>query len=166
MERFSDREEKVAIAAEDVFVRYGFARTTMGDIARAAGISRPALYILFPDKEAIFSRVIEMMDARSLAKIQQAVDRIESVDGKLLHACTVWGLHGVGWLQPILTPQTFLISGFRRFGRSTSGFNSFWFGFWKSTSRTGSSLFHGLTLRRRSPMAFAAFAMRRRTSIT
>lgn len=48
-----------------------------------------------PGKEAIFSRVIEMMDARSLAKIQQAVDRIESVDGKLLHACTVWGLHGV-----------------------------------------------------------------------
>ncbi len=95
MERFSDREEKVAVAAEDVFVRYGFARTTMGDIARAAGISRPALYLLFPDKEAIFSRVIEMMDARSLAKIQQAVDRIESVDGKLLHACTVWGLHGV-----------------------------------------------------------------------
>ncbi|NTE48077.1 TetR/AcrR family transcriptional regulator [Rhizobium pusense] len=95
MERLLSRNEKVVLAAEDVFVRYGFARTTMGDIARAAGISRPALYLLFPDKETIFARVIEMMDARSLTKIERDVEQIERVQDKLLHACTVWGLHGI-----------------------------------------------------------------------
>jgi len=95
MENLSGKEGRVLSAAEDIFVRYGFARTTMGDIAKAAGISRPALYLIFPDKEAIFTRVIEMMDARSLGQIQKEVDQIASIDQKLLHACTVWGLHGL-----------------------------------------------------------------------
>jgi AcrR family transcriptional regulator len=42
-------------AAGEVFLRYGYARTTMGDIAKAAGMSRPALYLLFPGKEQVFS---------------------------------------------------------------------------------------------------------------
>lgn len=95
MEKFSNKEERVLTAAEDVFARYGSARTTMGDIAKAAAISRPALYLIFPDKEAIFTRVIEMMDARSLDLIQNEVDQIAAIDQKLLHACTIWGLHGV-----------------------------------------------------------------------
>ena len=33
--------------ATKVFLAYGFARTTMDDIARAAEMSRPALYLLF-----------------------------------------------------------------------------------------------------------------------
>lgn len=90
-----DKTDDILRGAEDVFVRYGFARTTMSDIAIAAGISRPALYLLFPDKEAIFGRVIEQMDERSLGRIRAAVAEIEPIDQKLLHACMVWGAHGV-----------------------------------------------------------------------
>jgi len=99
VEKLSGKNERVLSAAEDIFVRYGFARTTMGDIAKAAGISRPALYLMFPDKEAIFTRVIEMMDARSLDRIQSEVDQIASIDQKLLQACVAWGLHGVELAQ-------------------------------------------------------------------
>lgn len=41
-------------AAANVFAQYGFRRTTMSDIAQAAGISRPALYLMFENKEHLF----------------------------------------------------------------------------------------------------------------
>ena len=41
-------------AAASVFAQYGFKRTTMNDIAVAAGISRPALYLMFDNKEHLF----------------------------------------------------------------------------------------------------------------
>lgn len=40
-------------AAFAAFAQYGFRRTSMQDIARAAGMSRPALYQHFRNKEAI-----------------------------------------------------------------------------------------------------------------
>ncbi|CUX54488.1 AcrR family transcriptional regulator [Agrobacterium tumefaciens] len=90
-----EKEDQILRAAESVFVRYGFARTTMGDIATAAGVSRPALYLQFQDKEAIFSRVIENMDAQALTRIRTALAGIGPLEEKLLHACTIWGMHGV-----------------------------------------------------------------------
>ena len=52
------KRERVADAALIVFQRYGFARTTMSDIAEAVGMSRPALYLLFPNKEEIFAAAV------------------------------------------------------------------------------------------------------------
>ena len=95
MDARANKEGPILRAAESVFVRYGFARTTMGDIAEAAGMSRPALYLQFKDKEAIFSRVIENMDAQALTKIKTAIAKIGPLEEKLLHACTNWGMHGV-----------------------------------------------------------------------
>lgn len=89
-------KERLAVqSAEKVFIRYGYARTTMGDIAAAAGMSRPALYLLFPDKDAIFARTIAEMDKRMLDVIEAELQTIASLRERLLHACTRWGLHGV-----------------------------------------------------------------------
>lgn len=41
-------------AALPVFVRFGFRKTSMADIARAAGISRASLYLTFSSKEELF----------------------------------------------------------------------------------------------------------------
>jgi AcrR family transcriptional regulator len=49
-----DRRRAILEAAFKAFVSYGFKRTTMADIADAAGISRPALYLLFKNKNDIF----------------------------------------------------------------------------------------------------------------
>lgn len=48
------KREAILAAALDRFLQYGFRRTSMEDIARAAGMSRPALYLLFRNKEDIF----------------------------------------------------------------------------------------------------------------
>lgn len=44
-------------AAAKVFSQYGFRRTSMNDIAQVAGISRPALYLLFDNKEDLFRKL-------------------------------------------------------------------------------------------------------------
>ena len=49
-----DKKHAVYDAAAAVFARYGFRRTTMNDIAQSAGISRPALYLMFDNKEHLF----------------------------------------------------------------------------------------------------------------
>lgn len=59
-ENLDPREKAVLEAAYSVFTSYGFRRTTMDDIARAAGMSRPALYNHFRNKEAIFRTYVEL----------------------------------------------------------------------------------------------------------
>lgn len=59
-------------AALGVFARYGFRRTSMNDLASAAGISRPALYLMFDNKEdlfcqlAIYRQTLALEEARKL----------------------------------------------------------------------------------------------------
>ena len=89
------KHQRVVERATEVFCRYGFARTTMGDIAERCEISRPALYLLFPDKEAIFTAVVERMDQDKLASIRAEVAHLKDLRGKLLHACLSWGCHGI-----------------------------------------------------------------------
>ena len=61
---------KVLEAATFVFLRYGYRRTTMGDIATAAGISRPALYLLFCNKERVFEATLRKLAASLLEEIR------------------------------------------------------------------------------------------------
>ncbi|MBB6412579.1 TetR/AcrR family transcriptional regulator [Mesorhizobium sangaii] len=81
-----DQIEDIAIAdpkrvrildgAMRVFLAYGFSRTTMDDIARAADMSRPALYLLFKNKTDIFRAIAMMVLSRSVdaAKMSLAGD--------------------------------------------------------------------------------------------
>lgn len=48
------RRARILDGAMRVFLAYGFQRTTMDDIAKAAEISRPALYLVFRNKTDIY----------------------------------------------------------------------------------------------------------------
>lgn len=50
----TDRQDAILNAAFHAFATYGFRRTTMDDIASAAGLSRTALYLHFRNKEDLF----------------------------------------------------------------------------------------------------------------
>jgi AcrR family transcriptional regulator len=69
----SHKRQAVVAAARDQFFKFGYRRVTMNDIAKTAKMSRPALYLIFPSKEKIFSAVVlqlaqELSDrARALA---------------------------------------------------------------------------------------------------
>ena len=58
---FDPKRARVLDGAMRVFLNYGFSRTTMDDIARAAEMSRPALYLLFRNKSDIFRAIAASM---------------------------------------------------------------------------------------------------------
>jgi AcrR family transcriptional regulator len=89
------KKERVVAGATDVFLRYGFARTTMGDIAERVGISRPALYLVFASKEEVFAAVIHRLNDDQLAGIRAALPSLPTLHAKVLFACETWGAHGV-----------------------------------------------------------------------
>jgi len=94
MKNLNTKQLSVVQAATAVFLRYGYARTTMGDIAEAAGMSRPALYLVFPSKDDIFGAVIHAMSDQALGELRSALAGLPTVSDKLLFACREWGIKG------------------------------------------------------------------------
>jgi AcrR family transcriptional regulator len=65
------RQTAIVEAATGIFLRYGFRKTSMDDVARAVGISRQSLYLYFQSKEALFGAVVahSVQALRAEAKI-------------------------------------------------------------------------------------------------
>jgi AcrR family transcriptional regulator len=85
-----EKEEKVIATARQVFLRYGYKRVTMADLAEAARISRPALYLVFPSKEEVFVAVMTRLFAETLNEIRQGMRRFSTAAEKLTFAFDVW----------------------------------------------------------------------------
>ncbi|AZN96666.1 TetR/AcrR family transcriptional regulator [Mesorhizobium sp. M9A.F.Ca.ET.002.03.1.2] len=64
---------RILDGAMKVFLAYGYARTTMDDIARAADMSRPALYLQFKNKTDIYRAIALMLLSRSLEQAKTAL---------------------------------------------------------------------------------------------
>ncbi|PHR58362.1 MAG: TetR family transcriptional regulator [Robiginitomaculum sp.] len=69
----SAKQAKVVMAAFEVVSAYGFKRTNMADIAKAAGMSRPALYLLFANKREIARAVVVMLKDASITNAKAAL---------------------------------------------------------------------------------------------
>ena len=84
------KRNRAIVAAADLFLRHGFARTTMGDIAQAADMSRPALYLIFPGKEEVFEAAVLHLNTLRLAEIEAAVAARQGLADRLFVACDLW----------------------------------------------------------------------------
>lgn len=73
----SDRKEQILDAAEDLLRRYGVAKTTVTDVARALGLSHAAVYKYFDTKAALQEAVAE----RWLARVSTPLGAIASGNG-------------------------------------------------------------------------------------
>ena len=85
MERAQPKSASILDAALPVFARYGFHKTTMVDIARAAGISRASLYLVFNSKEELFRAGFARAHEQTMSDVERVlsskgdvVDRIAS----------------------------------------------------------------------------------------
>jgi AcrR family transcriptional regulator len=81
-----DKRAALLAAAQDCFLLYGFKRTSMDDIAQRAGMSRAALYLLFPNKEAIFRTLSEQLHDAALARAEAALRSDEPLEQRLVGA--------------------------------------------------------------------------------
>ncbi|MCX2711993.1 TetR/AcrR family transcriptional regulator [Mycolicibacterium sp. J2] len=54
-----EARQQILAAAERVITRYGVPKTTMDDIGKEAGVSRPTVYRYFGDRDALLGALIE-----------------------------------------------------------------------------------------------------------
>lgn len=70
-------------AARTVFSKYGFKKTTMDDIARAAGKGKSSLYYYFKSKEEVFEIILEYEVNILRDELMKAINTSESPTQKL-----------------------------------------------------------------------------------
>lgn len=72
--------------AFDVVLRYGYQRMTMDDVAKASGMSRPALYLHFRNKAEIYRAIARAMLDDGLTRAGAALAEPGNLKARLLAA--------------------------------------------------------------------------------
>lgn len=86
----SPAQERALDAAVELVARWGVAKTTLGDVAKTAGMSRATLYRAFPGgKDELFALLAQREVARFLAVVADACDAAPDLPTALTDA-----LHG------------------------------------------------------------------------
>ena len=71
-------------AAEACFERYGVNKTTMEDIAKIAGVSRPTVYRHFPDRDSLILAVVMRRSRALIEKAQKYIRRQKSFEDQMV----------------------------------------------------------------------------------
>ncbi|MFO1243147.1 MAG: TetR/AcrR family transcriptional regulator [Rickettsiales bacterium] len=77
------KREDILHKAGELFVKEGYRKVTMDQIAEAVPVSKPTLYSNFADKAALFSAVIEDRCQKLIAGIRSGVDAKMSAEEAL-----------------------------------------------------------------------------------
>lgn len=97
------RRNTILDAAILTFAKFGYRKTSMDDVARAARVSRPGLYFLFDSKPALFREAVTRALANDLDAIAETLDEDERpLRDRLLAAFDRWAGSYIG----PLTEQT------------------------------------------------------------
>lgn len=84
------KEDRIAAAAFELFLRHGYRKVGMSDIAQASDMSRPSLYAAFANKDAIFAELVRRQCARNLAETHARLHRISGVQARLKCVFDIW----------------------------------------------------------------------------
>jgi AcrR family transcriptional regulator len=98
--QIEDKKYQIIQASLEVFGSYGYKKTSMQDIADALGISRPALYQYYKNKEAVFLALVEytlnLGELASEKGFKNSEDNFECL------------LHGIKDMEQVLFEPIFL----------------------------------------------------------
>ncbi|WIX75441.1 TetR family transcriptional regulator [Amycolatopsis carbonis] len=64
-------QQDITEAAQRLFVKHGYERTTMGDVAEAAGLSRRSLFRYFPTKEDLIVGKFEVLAETMVERLRE-----------------------------------------------------------------------------------------------
>jgi AcrR family transcriptional regulator len=77
-----EKAARILDAAEALLVRFGYRRTTVDDVARAAGVGKGTVYLYWPSKMELVATVLTRQSAEMLAE-QLAVVRADPAEVRL-----------------------------------------------------------------------------------
>jgi TetR/AcrR family transcriptional regulator, regulator of autoinduction and epiphytic fitness len=84
------KRQRILSAALEVFFKYGYKRVSMNEIAEAAGISRPGLYLYFSSKEEVFRAAILQFADGLIEEISKGLHSQKTIEEKVRYALEVW----------------------------------------------------------------------------
>jgi AcrR family transcriptional regulator len=70
----SPQREAILVAATAAFLRYGFKKTSMDDVARAAGVSRQGLYLYFETKDLLFRETLQHLVSQMISTARSVAE--------------------------------------------------------------------------------------------
>lgn len=85
-----DKKTKIMQAAIRVISAYGYKRSTMDDIAREAGISRPAVYQIFKNKDDVFRSCVDYTIQQSFDLAHAEMEKHSDVLARLTAYITTY----------------------------------------------------------------------------
>jgi AcrR family transcriptional regulator len=92
-----DRRVAVLDSALATFARFGYRKTSMEEVARAARISRPGLYFLFASKEELFRAAVSRALHADLAEVERILaESGRPIRDRLLDAFDRWAGRYIG----------------------------------------------------------------------
>lgn len=74
-----EKRSRIIEIAKRRFAHYGMAKTTMAEIAKDLSFSKALLYYYFPDKNSLYSAVLENLIEESLETTKEAVEKTSTV---------------------------------------------------------------------------------------
>jgi AcrR family transcriptional regulator len=77
------RERQLLELGEELFAERGFAKASMDELARRAGVTKPVIYELFGSKEGLFRACLESLALRLAQQIAEAARAEESPEARL-----------------------------------------------------------------------------------
>lgn len=98
-EASEQRRRGIFAAALGIFARFGFRKTSMDEVARAAEISRQGLYLYFATKEELFRALVEhVLESGFSAAQAELKNSALPLDRKLAGAFDAWIGRHVGMM--------------------------------------------------------------------
>jgi AcrR family transcriptional regulator len=83
-ERASAKPSAIVLAALDLFTRYGYRKTSIDDIARAAQVAKRTVYLHFENKAAVFLAILEYLGGQ----VRQRCVAAERMGGSVVDRLT------------------------------------------------------------------------------
>src|ERR1035438_6630869 len=97
----NDPQRRAAIieAAWSCFLQHGYAKTSLEDVARRAGLSRPLIYLQFANKQELFGCAIEKMMDENFESARKILALDIDRKTKLLRIIDTWLLEPLARLM-------------------------------------------------------------------
>ncbi|MFC8529900.1 TetR/AcrR family transcriptional regulator [Nocardia sp. NPDC057227] len=80
----NDQRSAILSAAEECFARYGLAKTTMEDVARAASVSRATVYRYFADRDSLVAESVIRRARANMAAARAQLARYPTIEQALV----------------------------------------------------------------------------------
>ncbi len=81
-----EKRKRILESAFEVVLRYGYQRMTMDDVAKAAAMSRPALYLHFSNKGEIYRAIASDMMGQAVAAARSALQGPGDIEARVFAA--------------------------------------------------------------------------------